>query len=179
MTTASWDAATEREVRHNSNARVMAAVRVTVGLLWLTNAGWKTPPDFGQESGRGLYRFTLEAVEHPVFAPYAWLVEELVLPNFVVFGWTVLLVEAALAAFLLLGLATRLWALVGAAQSVAIGLSVALAPNEWPWAYYLMVAVHLALFATAAGRTWGLDALVRPAVSGSSSTAARLTRAVS
>jgi thiosulfate dehydrogenase [quinone] large subunit len=164
----------DREVLHVSNARVMAAVRITVGLLWLTNAGWKIPPDFGEDGGRGLYRFTAEAIEHPVFPPFSWLVEEVILPNFVVFGWMVLLSEAALAAFLLLGLGTRLWALVGVVQSVAIGMSVALAPNEWPWSYALMIAVHAALFATAAGRTWGLDALVRPALRLSGSRAARL-----
>lgn len=166
--------ADDREVRHLHNARAMALVRITAGLLWLTNAGWKTPPDFGEASGRGLYRFTLEAVEHPVFAPYTWVVEEIVLPNFVAFGWVVLLTEAALAAFLLLGLGTRLWAAVGLVQSVAIGLSVALAPNEWPWSYVLMVAVHVTLVATAAGRTWGLDGLLRPALRLSDSRIARL-----
>jgi thiosulfate dehydrogenase [quinone] large subunit len=48
------------------------------------------------------------------------------------------------------------------AQSVAIALSVLNAPHEWPWSYYLMIAVHLLLFATAAGRVWGLDGLLRP-----------------
>lgn len=166
--------ADDREVRHVSNARVMAGVRIAAGLLWLTNAGWKIPPDFGKDSGRGLYRFTTEAIDHPVLGPFSWIVEHLVLPNFTVFGWIVLLTEASLGAFLLLGLGTRFWALVGVAQSVAIGLSVALAPNEWPWSYYLMVAIHAALFATAAGRTWGLDGLVRPALRLSRS---RLSRA--
>ncbi|MGH8999850.1 MAG: TQO small subunit DoxD, partial [Acidimicrobiia bacterium] len=125
----------------------LAAVRVTIGLLWLVNAGWKRPPDFGEEQGRGLYRFTREAVDHEVLAPFSWVVEEIVLPNFRVFGWAVLLTEAALGAFLLLGLFTRFWALVGVAQSLAIALSVLNAPNEWPWSYYLMVAANLALFA--------------------------------
>jgi len=174
MSEEQWADTGDREVAHLANARVMAAVRITVGLMWLTNAGWKTPPDFGEASGRGLYRFTSEAVDHPAFAPFSWVVEEIILPNFTIFGWVVLLTEAALAAFLLLGLGTRLWALVGAAQSAAIGLSVALAPNEWPWSYYLMVAAHAALFATAAGRTWGLDGLVRPALRRSPSRLSRL-----
>jgi thiosulfate dehydrogenase [quinone] large subunit len=141
----------------------IGGVRIVVGVLWLTNAGWKTPPDFGRGAGRGLYRFTSFAVEHEVFAPFAFLVREVVLPNFTLFGWGVLLVEAALGTFLLVGLGTRLWAIVGAAQATVITLSTLNAPGEWNWGYYLLIAIHLALFATAAGRSWGLDGLMRPA----------------
>jgi len=85
-----------------------------------------------------------------------------VLPNFTFFGWLVLLVEAALGAFLVIGLATRFWALIGIAQTVVIALSVLNAPHEWYWSYLLMLLVHVALFATAAGRYAGLDGLLRP-----------------
>lgn len=148
--------------------------RIVLGLLWIQNSGWKTPPDFGRNAGGGLYRFTSFAVEHEVFAPYAFVVRELILPNFTIFGWLVLLVEASLGAFLLLGLATRLWALVGVGQSLAIALSVLNAPGEWSWAYYLMIAAHLAIFAAGAGRYWGLDAILRPAWGRSDSQIARL-----
>ena len=57
-----------------------------------------------------MYLSTTYAVSHQVFGPYAWLVDRLVLPNFTFFGWMVLLVEASLGAFLLIGLATRFWA---------------------------------------------------------------------
>ena len=86
------------------NRAVIAIVRVGVGLLWLQNAGWKTPPDFGRgDPPDGLYLSTSYAVSHQVFGPYAWLVDRLVLPNFTFFGWMVLLVEASLGAFLLMG----------------------------------------------------------------------------
>ncbi len=152
----------------------IAAARIVLGLLWLQNSGWKTPPDFGMSTESGLYKFTTYAVEHEVFAPYAFVVRELVLPNFILFGWMVLLVEATLGAFLLIGLATRFWALVGAAQATAIALSVVAAPGEWSWAYYLMIAAHLAIFAAAAGRHWGLDSVLRPAWARSDSRLARL-----
>jgi len=139
------------------NRSLMAGVRVGVALLWVQNAGWKQPPEFA-----ALRQFTGWAVEFPVFGPYAWLVEHVVLPNFTPFGWGVLLVEAALGGFLLVGLATRFWALVGIAQTVAITLSVWNAPNEWHWSYLLMLLVHVAVFATAAGRFGGLDGVLRP-----------------
>jgi thiosulfate dehydrogenase (quinone) large subunit len=140
----------------------IAASRIVLGLLWLQNSGWKTPPDFGRSSGGGLYKFTSHAVENDVFAPYAFVVREFVLPNFVVFGWVVLIVEACLGGFLLIGLATRFWALIGVAQSTAIALSVLATPGEWSWSYYLMIAGHLAIFGIGAGRYGGVDGVLRP-----------------
>jgi thiosulfate dehydrogenase [quinone] large subunit len=158
------DAAVEPLDRSRLARAVVALTRVGVALLWIQNAGWKTPPDFGADADppAGLYKFTNFAVEHPVFPPYAWLVEHVVLPNFTFFGWTVLLVEAALGAFLLVGLLTRLWAAIGIAQTLAITLSVLNTPDEWHWSYFLMLLAHLVLLGTAAGRVGGLDGLLRP-----------------
>ncbi|NIJ12489.1 thiosulfate dehydrogenase [quinone] large subunit [Saccharomonospora amisosensis] len=156
-------------------SRVLTAVvRVGVALLWVQNAAWKVPPDFGEDSNGGLYHFTRFAVDRPVWGPYAWFAEHVVLPNFALFGWVTLVVEAGLGAFLLVGLATRLWAAIGVGQSVVITLSVLNAPHEWHWSYYLMILAHLALFATAAGRCFGVDAVLRPALGESS--AARMLR---
>jgi thiosulfate dehydrogenase [quinone] large subunit len=143
---------------------LIAVVRIGVAFLWIQNLGWKVPPSFGEGSTppEGLYQFTRYAVDYPVFTPYANFVDHVVLPNFVAFAWLTLLLEACIGAFLLIGLAVRFWALVGAAQSLVITLSVLNAPNEWHWAYYLMILSHLALFAVAAGRAGGLDGALRP-----------------
>ena len=138
---------------------VLAALRIVAGLLWLYNVSWKRPPDFGEAAGNGLYAFTSDAVEHPVFPPYSWVVESLVLPNFQFFGWMVLAVETALAVLLLTGTAVRLAALLGIAQSVAIALSVVQTPGEWPWAYWMMIAIHVVLLGTASGRVAGVDGI--------------------
>jgi thiosulfate dehydrogenase [quinone] large subunit len=157
------------------NRALLAVVRIGVGLLWLQNVGWKTPPDFGRgDPPGGLYLSAGYAVSHQVLPPFAWVMDHFVLPNFTFFGWMVLLVEAALGAFLVIGLATRFWALVGIAQTVAIALSVLNAPHEWYWSYLLMLLAHLALFATAAGRYAGLDGVLRPSWELSRSWAARL-----
>lgn len=145
------------------NRALIAAFRIGVALLWIQNVNWKVPPHFG-DSSAGLRHWTELAVTHEVFAPYAWVVDNVVLPNFTVFGWGVLFVEGALGAFLLIGLLTRFWALVGIAQTIAITLSVLNAPHEWHWAYLLMLLAHVALFATAAGRYGGLDGVIRPAL---------------
>jgi hypothetical protein len=139
--------------------RALAAVRILLGLMWLYNVGWKRAPDFGEGAGSGLYKYTKYAVDHPVFPPYSWVVENLVLPHFVPFGYTVLIAETALAVLLLTGTAVRLAALLGIAQSLAIGLSVAYAPAEWPWSYWLMVGAHVAILVSPAGRALSVDAV--------------------
>lgn len=151
------------------NRALVPVVRVGAALLWIQNAAWKNPPKF-----EVLREFTGFAVEHKVLPAYAWLVERVVLPNFTIFGWLVLLVESALGAFLLVGLATRFWALVGIVQTIAIALAVLNAPNEWHWSYLLMLLVHIAIFAVAAGRYGGLDGVLRPRWQRSRSRLARL-----
>ena len=137
----------------------LAAARVLAGLLWIQNLSWKSPtgPNFG-----GLREWTENAVNHEVFGPWAWTVEHVVLPNFSAFAWMTLIVETCLGAFLLVGLATRFWAVVGLAQTIAITLSAVNTPGEWFWSYALMFALHLAILGAAAGRAYGLDAVLRP-----------------
>ena len=129
--------------------------------MWMQNVAWKIPPDFGQASESGLWEWANKAVDYPVFAPYTWAVQNVILPNFTFFGWLVLLMEAGLAAFLLIGFLTKFWAVVGLVQTLAITFSVLNAPHEWHWSYYLIFFVHLMLFVTAAGRSYGVDGLVR------------------
>lgn len=150
----------------------LAGLRILVGLLWLYNVAWKLPPDFGESSGSGVYGYSLDAVEHPVFPPYSWVVEQVVLPNFTAFGWMVLVVETLLAVLLLTGTLVRVAALVGVGQSLAIGLSVAQTPGEWPWAYWMMIGIHVVLLFTASGRVAAVDSVRAEATTGRGPTAA-------
>ena len=137
-----------------ASAVVWTVVRLMVGVMWIYNVGWKVPPGFG-----GLRGYTADAISHPVFAPYSWLVQHVILPHFTPFAYGVLVVETLLAVALLTGSYVRLAALIGAAQALAIGLSAARAPGEWPWSYFLMVLVHLAILVGAAGRYLAVDAI--------------------
>ena len=140
-----------------ANDWILAAVRIVLGLLWLQNVGWKLPPDFD-----ALGRFVQRGIDDPTLPPFSWLLEEVVQPNVALFGWAVLGLELALAVGLLFGIATRLFAVLGAVQGLAIGLTVARVPDEWGWSYWLLVAAHLAVFASpAAGRVAGLDTTLR------------------
>lgn len=154
-----WVLAPATEDVPRSQAIGASALRVLVGLLWVYNVAWKRPPDFGQEAGNGLYKFTSYAVSDPVLPPYSWVVENVVLKAFEPFGWGVLLAETTLAVLLLTGAWVRAAALLGLAQSVAIALSVAYAPHEWPWSYWLMIGAHGLLLVSSAGRFVAVDAV--------------------
>ena len=173
------------DLRHLDDSQtsrlIIAAARVGVAFLWIQNAYWKVPPDFGQDRNppQGLYQFTRYAVDNEVFAPYAFVIKHVVLPNFTFFAWMTLLVEASLGGFLLIGLATRLWAVVGLGQTLAITLAVLNTPREWHWSYYLMLLAHLMLLAVAAGRAGGLDGVLRPIWARSPGRLARLLLRVS
>lgn len=148
-----------RALDEKASNGILGAARIVVGLLWLANIEWKRPGDFGLDLKNGLYKYVDSAVQNPVFGPYSWFVENVVLKQYTLFGWITLLTETALAVFLLLGLWTRLFALVGAAMSVSILLSVLYYDKsyEWPWSYFLMFTAHLLLFAVSAGKFAGLD----------------------
>jgi thiosulfate dehydrogenase [quinone] large subunit len=158
---------------------VVAAVRIAVGLMWLQNVNWKRPPDFGQAANNGLYQYTGYAVDNPVLTPFTWLVQNVILPNFALFGWGVLIAEFCLGAFLLVGLLTRFWAAIGILQTIAITLSVLNTPGEWQWSYYLMFAAQFVILATAAGRVTGVDGLLRPRWSLGTGRPARIALALS
>jgi uncharacterized membrane protein YphA (DoxX/SURF4 family) len=142
---------------------VLAGARILLGVLWLANLTWKLPPDFGRDDPEGLlYNFEL-AAEHAVGAPLGTLAEDVLIPHFTLFGWIVFLIELAVGLSLLLGLWTRVGALLGVVQSIAITLLVVRAPDEWVWTYVLLVAMSLVVALTPSGERLSLDARLRRA----------------
>jgi hypothetical protein len=125
-------------------------LRWTAGLLWLANANWKVPPDFGRGPDRctTLCRYVEAGAEFPVAPGSAWFFDTVVSPNLAVFGWVVLLSESLLAVLLISGRFVRSAAVLGMAISLGIGLAVANADHEWYWTYVLMIALHLAILVT-------------------------------
>ena len=59
---------------------------------------------------------------------------------------------------LLLGLWTRVGALVGLVQSIVITLLVVQAPDEWVWTYVMFVAIGVVVLVTPSGSRLSLDA---------------------
>ena len=94
------------------------------------------------------------------------VVNDVILPNWGIFGWVVTFVELGAGGLLILGLATRLAALVALGQQLFLALVYA-SSNRWlfeqPHEYVPLFVLAL----VPAGRAWGLDAWLtrtRPAL---------------
>ena len=140
----------------------LGVARITVGSMWLANLHWKVPPDFGEDTGGGLYKYAASVSRNSPFAPFTWVTEEIILPNFQLFGWITLLSELVIATLLLAGYLTRIAALGGALMTIPIFLSVIYydRTDEWSWSYLLMFAAHLFIYGSLAGRHLGIDGVV-------------------
>lgn len=130
-------------------------VRGVVGLMWWQQSLWKVPPDF-----EGLRHWTEEMVKNAAFSIQSRLIESIVLPHFVPFGYVIYASEVAIGISLILGLFVRASATVGALLIFNIYLGLYRSTSEWPWTYALLVLL-MALFAVERyGRSLGADALI-------------------
>jgi uncharacterized membrane protein YphA (DoxX/SURF4 family) len=76
--------------------------------------------------------------------------------------------EVLIAISLMLGLFTRLGALLGALSAVNLYLSLYRIPSEWPWTYGFMILLQIMLLVHRAGRSLGIDAMLVRSVKGPS-----------
>ncbi|HWU41124.1 MAG TPA: TQO small subunit DoxD [Candidatus Acidoferrum sp.] len=135
----------------------LAILRIAYGILWLQQAMWKVPPDFGLAKGDGLYYWTKQIAEYSWLAPHKFFVQSVVLPHFLLFAWLTLLTELFIAFSHLVGIAGRLGALAALALSTNLVFGLARHPSEWPWSYLMMVGYALLFLTTHPGRVLGLD----------------------
>ena len=135
----------------------IAALRVLMGVLWLANLTWKLPPDFGRHDPRGLMYSFHQAEQYAIGAPLRRFMSDVVIPHFTLFGWQVFLVEAVAGVLLLLGWHTRVGAVIGLLQAIAITVLTARAPNQWFWGFVLFIAVSLVLVLVPSNRHMSLD----------------------
>lgn len=83
-------------------------------------------------------------------------IAELILDNWGLFGWAITAMELAVGALLIVGLLTRLAALVGLGQALFLALAYASSDRwafEQPHEYVPLIILAL----VPAGRVWGLD----------------------
>jgi thiosulfate dehydrogenase [quinone] large subunit len=94
------------------------------------------------------------------------LVNNVVLPHFYVFAPIVYAAEVLTGVSLMLGLFTRLFAVIGALQILNLWLGLYNAPGEWPWTYFFLLVLQFVFAVHCYGRSLGLDALLSSSARG-------------
>ena len=150
----------------------MFLARLIIGYLWITQLAWKMPPTFGcppdfavstsfTKRTSGLCDWTGLMAVYSKLPAHAAFVKNFVIPNIAWVGWGVWLLEAFIAASLILGLLTRLGAFAGILQAVNLYIGLTAIPYEWYWTYGMLITLHLIFFCMPPGRTLGIDAWLR------------------
>ena len=106
------------------------------------------------------------------------LLDNLFIPQIRLFGWLIWLAEFWIFLSMLLGLFTRLGALValGISLQLFIGLANIPRPFEWEWSYGAIILLSVAMLGAAAGRTFGVDAWLRRKLAGPAERGSRLAK---
>jgi thiosulfate dehydrogenase [quinone] large subunit len=131
---------------------LLALVRIFGGLLWFQQLLWKMPPDFA-----GLHRYVIEEGQSTFLPGYAWLIQHLFLPNFLLLGAFTWSAELVVALCLLFGLFSRFGAILATLLSLQLYIGLAYAPGEWYWTYGMLVLLSLVLATVPTGRCLGVD----------------------
>jgi uncharacterized membrane protein YphA (DoxX/SURF4 family) len=141
----------------------VALARILYGYLWWQQSGWKVPSDdFGRKSGGGLWYWVQQEIQHPTLGWYRDFLVNVMLPYWTLFGWVTLVTETFIGVTLILGLGTRLGALVAIGMATNITLGILSVPHEWGWTYAMLIMLPAVFLLTGAGRSLGLDAFVAP-----------------
>ena len=142
----------------------MWLARLTVGGMWWQQTLWKLPPTYTDHpdgvSG-GLHFWVSEMVQHAAFGVQSWFVEHIVQPNFDVFALQVYLIEVTIAISLMLGIFSRVGGVLGALMATNLWLGLYRADDEWPWSYFFLILLQGTFAVYAAGRSLGIDAVLR------------------
>lgn len=134
---------------------VLWLLRLIVGAMWWQQSLWKIPPNYD-----GLIHWMQQMIDHAAIALQSTLVAQIVLPNIALFGPLVYLIEVAIGVSLMLGLFSRIGALLGALMAINLWLGLYSAPGEWPWTYFFLVVIQVLFLIYPPGRSLGADVLV-------------------
>jgi hypothetical protein len=131
--------------------------RLLIGCMWFQGCLWKLPlPVSG-----GFEYWTGELAEYAAFEFHREIVTTVFLPYIKIIDPLVFLTEFSIATSLMLGFAVRLFALIAVAFSLHLWLGLYTNQPEWPWNYMFLALLHVLFVAIAAGRSLGLDAILR------------------
>ena len=130
--------------------------RFVIGAMWWQQSVWKAPPDF-----TGLHYWMEQMVKWACTGLQQWFVRDVVLHHYHFFAPQVYAFEVLVAASLMIGLFTRLGALLGALMACNLWLGLYRSPAEWPWAYFFLIVIQIMFLVQRPGRSLGLDAVLQ------------------
>ncbi len=148
--------------RHDPNQRTGTHVatwlcRVLIGCMWFQGCLWKLPLPYSE----AFADWTRQIGEHAAFAFHRDFARTILVPYLAFLTPIVFLAELSFAITMILGFAVRLFASLAALFALNLWLGLYTHPAEWPWNYFFIVIIHVLFVAHAAGRSLGLDALLR------------------
>jgi uncharacterized membrane protein YphA (DoxX/SURF4 family) len=174
-----WSAGTKPTVNPGQLGCALAVIRIFFGLIIFANGLAKVDDALGQidigvyhanlitrPGARGILNFEINQRQVAKDAPKGTgvpglkrLVNGVVLAHWDMFQWVVTLMELGAGALLILGLGSRLGALIDLGQQLFLAL-VYVSSNRWlfeqPHEYVPLIVLAL----VPAGRSWGLDAWI-------------------
>jgi uncharacterized membrane protein YphA (DoxX/SURF4 family) len=130
--------------------------RFVIGAMWWQQSVWKAPPDF-----TGLHYWMEQMVKWASTGLQQSFVKDVVLQHYHFFAPQVYAFEVLIAASLMIGLFTRLGALLGALMACNLWLGLYRSPGEWPWAYFFLMVIQIMFLVQRPGLSLGLDAILR------------------
>ncbi len=135
----------------------VAAMRITAAGMWIQGTIWKLPLPVAagfrywlDQEARYSSIPLLGALMHDVFIPCIALLQPIVY-----------LTEILFTVSLTLGIAVRLFGIVAVLFTIQLWLGLYNDPTEWPWTYMAIIFAHGMFAAACAGRSLGLDHLLR------------------
>jgi uncharacterized membrane protein YphA (DoxX/SURF4 family) len=123
--------------------------------MWWQQSLWKVPPNYG-----GLIYWMKQMVAHSAIPAQSEFVAHAILPNIAIVGPLVYLGEVAVGVSLMLGLLSRLGALLGLVMALNLWLGEYSTPGEWPWTYFFIVMLQTWYTIDPPGRHLGADLLL-------------------
>ena len=150
----------EDPMQRSGAALATGFMRVLIGTMWFEGMLWKLPL-FSKQNG--LHFWMEQMGQRAAFPWHRDLVTDVYLPYFNLLNPLIFLTELTFAIGLILGFGVRVIGVAAVLFSLHLWLGIYRAgnPAEWAWSYIFLAMTH-ALFAIhAAGRSLGLDALLR------------------
>ncbi len=136
---------------------VLALVRLFAGLLWFQQLFWKLPPDFAR-----LHRYVVEEGQYTFLPGYSYVIQHMLLPNFLLLGAFTWSAELIVAISLLFGVLSRFGGLLSTLLALQLYVGLAYAPGEWYWTYGMLVLIGVVLSSIPTGRRLGVDQWLAP-----------------